>query len=342
MLFFNQNLGACQLNTKNLTSYHEFFYIYCQCVKYTPQSGYLIHSTFYGLHTGYLFMKAEKMFFEELIRKNSESIDIIPTEILPKGSPQNRIEVVLFDVYGTLFISGAGDISIAKRESEQNVSKLESLLRKYNLEKTPVTLLNEFFYEVEKSKDRMRNQGIDYPEVDVEDVWETVTGFENRRLIKKFAIEYELVINPVWPMPHAEELFYRCKNRVIPMGIISNAQFYTPYLFPSLLGLNLEDLGFVENFVFFSYAYGYCKPSLFLFEMAANNIEKSYIPRGNVLYVGNDMLKDIYPARKTGFQTALFAGDKRSLNMRKGDERVRGISPDLVITDLSQILGFLD
>jgi len=282
------------------------------------------------------------MSFEELIRKNSETIDIIPTEAIPKGSPKSRIEVILFDVYGTLFISGAGNVSIAKRESEQNISKLDDLLRKYNLEKTPSTLLNEYSDEMEQSKDKLRNQGIDYPEVDIENIWKNVTGFEDKRVIKRFAIEYELIVNPVCPMPHTEELLSCCKRKRIPMGIISNAQFYTPYFFSSLLGVNLEGLGFVEEFVFFSYVHGYCKPSLFLFEMAANNIEKAGMPRRNALYVGNDILKDIYPAQKTGFQTALFAGDGRSLNVREGDERIRGVSPDLVITDLSQILEFLD
>jgi len=282
------------------------------------------------------------MSFEELIRKNSETIDIIPTEAIPKGSPKSRIEVILFDVYGTLFISGAGNVSIAKRESEQNISKLDDLLRKYNLEKTPSTLLNEYSDEMEQSKYKLRIQGIDYPEVDIENIWKNVTGFEDKRVIKRFAIEYELIVNPVCPMPHTEELLSCCKRKRIPMGIISNAQFYTPYFFSSLLGVNLEGLGFVEEFVFFSYVHGYCKPSLFLFEMAANNIEKAGMPRRNALYVGNDIFKDIYPAQKTGFQTALFAGDGRSLNVREGDERIRGVSPDLVITDLSQILEFLD
>ncbi len=282
------------------------------------------------------------MSFDELIRINSKPMDIIPSGALKEGAPKNRIEAILFDVYGTLFISGAGDISIAKRGSEQNMSRLDDLLRKYSLEKTPLTLLNEFFDEIEQSKDKLRNQGIDYPEVDIENIWKNVTGFEDKRVIKRFAIEYELIVNPVCPMPHTEELLSCCKKKRIPMGIISNAQFYTPCLFSSLLGVNLEGLGFVEEFVFFSYVYGYCKPAPFLFEMASTNIEKSGIPRGNALYVGNDMLKDIYPAQKTGFQTALFAGDERSFNMREGDERVMGVSPDLVITDLSQILEFLD
>jgi putative hydrolase of the HAD superfamily len=60
-----------------------------------------------------------------------------------------------------------------------------------------------------------------------------------------------------------------------------------------------------------------------------------------VLYVGNDMLKDIHPARSVGFRTALFAGDRRSLRLRQEDSRCRKLSPDLIVTDLGQLAGHL-
>ena len=56
-----------------------------------------------------------------------------------------------------------------------------------------------------------------------------------------------------------------------------------------------------------------------------------------VLAVGNDMLNDVLPARETGFRTALFAGDARSLRLREGDPRLDVFSPDLVLTDLDQL-----
>ena len=62
------------------------------------------------------------------------------------------------------------------------------------------------------------------------------------------------------------------------------------------------------------------------------------ISAAEALYVGNDMLNDITPAHALGFRTALFAGDARSLRLRENDERVAGIEPDLVLTDLAQIL----
>jgi putative hydrolase of the HAD superfamily len=50
------------------------------------------------------------------------------------------------------------------------------------------------------------------------------------------------------------------------------------------------------------------------------------------------MLNDMLPAYAEGFQTALFAGDKRSLRLREDDPRCKNLSPDLVITDLRQLV----
>jgi putative hydrolase of the HAD superfamily len=49
------------------------------------------------------------------------------------------------------------------------------------------------------------------------------------------------------------------------------------------------------------------------------------------------MLNDIYPAKLVGFKAALFAGDSRSLRLRRDDSRCKKLEADLVITDLSQL-----
>jgi putative hydrolase of the HAD superfamily len=125
------------------------------------------------------------------------------------------------------------------------------------------------------------------------------------------------------------------------MGIISNAQFYTPLLFQWFLRKELDDLGFNHELLFFSYRFGYAKPSQLLFTMARERLEAWGILPGQVLYVGNDILNDILPAQNTGFHTALFAGDARSLRMREDDPHCTHTRPDLVITDLIQLIEYI-
>ena len=51
------------------------------------------------------------------------------------------------------------------------------------------------------------------------------------------------------------------------------------------------------------------------------------------------MRNDILPAACAGFKTALFAGDRRSLRLRASDARCAKLSPDLIVTDLRQLIA---
>ncbi len=97
-----------------------------------------------------------------------------------------------------------------------------------------------------------------------------------------------------------------------------------------------------DELVLYSYIYGYAKPSLFLFHKAKELLERLGIDSEETLFVGNDMLNDIFPARMVGFQTALFAGDRRSMRLGEGDDRLRGIFPDITVIDLKEISEYIE
>ena len=168
-----------------------------------------------------------------------------------------------------------------------------------------------------------------------------VLGNDDVSEIRAFAVEFEWIVNPVYPMPNLEEMLSACRELNVLMGIISNAQFYTPYLFNWFLDFSPEDLGFDPDLILYSFKCGYAKPSTFMFKTAAERLEQKSIPAHSTLYLGNDMLNDICPAKKTGFSTALFAGDARSLRLRKENSNCRSLSADLIITDLLQILDYI-
>ena len=273
----------------------------------------------------------------DLISKYIKPLSPHPTSMGQSGNLKTKVKCVLFDVYGTLFISGSGDISIAKRGSQQ-IDKLENLLLQFKIDQTSQSLLNAFFDAIEQQHEQQRAQGIDFPEVEIDQIWKQVLKIDDLNNIRAFALEFELIANPVYPMPHLEKMLTSCRKLNILMGIISNAQFYTPFLFKWFLGADPENLGFHPDLMFFSYKFGYAKPSTFLFQQAAEKLEQMDIPVNAALYLGNDMLNDIYPAKQVGFQTALFAGDARSLRLRKNDSRCSNLSADIVITDLEQLL----
>jgi putative hydrolase of the HAD superfamily len=281
------------------------------------------------------------MSFEALIQRYSKPLDAMPTACARKEKPGFKARAVLFDIYGTLFISKAGDIGVAKKEAEKCLKEIAALFLRYGVKEAARSVLEKFFDEIKDEKERLRKGGVEYPEVVIEDIWKRVLKIDDREEMRRLAIEYELIVNPVYPMTNLKEMLSGSRKRHVLMGIISNAQFYTPHLFPALLDGTLEDLGFKNELLFFSYRLGYGKPSADVFERAARELEREGVPRDKALYVGNDMRKDICPAKEAGFQTALFAGDARSLNLRENDAECEGIVPDIVITDLLQILDNL-
>lgn len=281
------------------------------------------------------------MSFDAIIRKYTSPLDPLPTTLARGGTLPHSVGVLIFDVYGTLFISKAGDIGVAEREAALNMPAIEKLLRRYGIESPAERVLERFFAGITAGKKALQEQGVDYPEVVIEEIWSETLGIDDREMLQRFAIEYELIVNPVRPMPHLPDLFDACRRKGLPMGIISNAQFYTPFLFSALLHQSLEELGFKEEFVFFSYRLGYGKPSPRIFAEARRALGRAGMESREALFVGNDMLKDIWPASQAGFQTALFAGDGRSLNLRENDERCRNVRPDIVVTDLIQIIEYL-
>ena len=152
--------------------------------------------------------------------------------------------------------------------------------------------------------------------------------------MRQLAVEYEVRANPVWPTPDARECLARLRKEEKILGLVSNAQFFTIELFPALFGEPAEELGFDRQLQYFSYQYAQAKPGEFLYRRAAEELEQRGMETSEALYVGNDLLNDVLPAKRVGFRTALFAGDARSLRLRKDDPRVQDVAPDLIVTDL--------
>jgi len=277
--------------------------------------------------------------YKHLIAEYIRPMKPIPTAMTRSGALTDKIECILFDVYGTLFISGSGDIHMTQKGPRDN-HRFNKLLEKYNIDQKPRIVWANLFDQIETEHQAMRERGMDVPEIIIEKIWQDVLGLD-LQTARAFAVEFELIQNPVYPMPRLKQMLHECRELNLLMGLISNAQFFTPYLFDWFLESNLEDLGFEPDITLFSFQFGRAKPSPYLFQLAVNRLKQRDLSAHEVLYLGNDMLNDIYPAQKIGFRTALFAGDARSLRLRKDHPRCKNLSADLVITRLDQLPGLL-
>lgn len=257
----------------------------------------------------------------EIIRQHSQPLEPKPTGVEPILKSLDGIRAVVFDIYGTLMISAAGDISLVQENASQNAMEAAGVS-----DPNAATRYHELIAEHQSRSDK------EFPEVEIRDVWRDLVG--ESQDVESTAVKYEVHANPVWPMPNCAAVLEALRERGLKLGIVSNAQFYTRHLFPAFLGGELEELGFDPELMVFSYQELQGKPSRALYQKLATNLKAQGIEPSETLYVGNDMKKDIWPAGLEGFQTALFAGDQRSLRLHPELDA----TPDWVITDLAQLL----
>jgi len=215
-----------------------------------------------------------------IIRQSSLAVEPISSGESPSLKPLHNIEAVLLDVYGTLFISASGEIGAGDNASNaaafhQALSSVGLTLRVDGAE--GVQRLHD---TIKDFHSRSRQGGIEFPEVDIVEVWRTtlhsmrqsgqLVGNTDEVDVATLSLRYELATNPVWPMPGAAECLTELANRGIQLGLISNAQWFTPLLFPALLGGGLDALGIGAEMQFWSWRTGWAKPGEHLFRTAAD------------------------------------------------------------------------
>lgn len=289
----------------------------------------------------------------ELIRRiktHLNPMEVRETEISEYLQKLPGIKAILFDIYGTLIISGSGDIGLTAEENREQA--IRSALREAEIRFTSKDATDEiaqyFINEIEAEHQKKKARGIDFPEIDIRATWKNVLQksssegltkpLKNDHQILILAIEYESHMNPCWLMPGTMEILEFLNGKDIITGIVSNAQFFTKTLMNALTEKKFHDLGFKRDLCYFSYEHGVAKPSTRLFEQAGKRLKNEYdVDYNQVLYVGNDMLNDIATASKCGFKTALFAGDARSLRLRANHPAVQDVKPDIILKSLLQL-----
>ncbi|MDX1639229.1 MAG: HAD family hydrolase [Balneolaceae bacterium] len=286
------------------------------------------------------------------IRELSSPMEPIPTDQQPRLTALHSVHCVAFDFYGTMFLSGVGDIGVDEEQSSESITLFRDALADTGFEiqekKAAQKGLTCFDREIRDYKERKKSRGIDYPEPDIVLIWHEVLehlrdeqfidGPLDREVARRFAVEYEFRFNAVWPVPNLGETLNVLREKRFVMGIISNSQFYTPLAFEALSNRSVTEAGFDPDLLVWSYQASVKKPSVHFYKRFAEALSSKHnMKPQQVLYVGNDMLKDVMPAAKLGMKTALFAGDSRSLKLRPNDPRCRDTEPDIVITELGQI-----
>ena len=122
------------------------------------------------------------------------------------------IRAVIFDIYGTLVVSGSGDVGSAdvSQSTDHIADALKACGVSVDAESCPtLASLKRLIGETNLAS---QSEACPKPEVDIVDIWRQLFAqhglpqiAEDTGLVVKIAAAYEARANPTWPMPGAAE-----------------------------------------------------------------------------------------------------------------------------------------
>jgi putative hydrolase of the HAD superfamily len=227
----------------------------------------------------------------------------------------SRIQVVLFDVYGTLVASKLGDLDQQLRRERERESFVDTARHFGFSDEVGLRWADRFYRDVEEDHEGCRRLGIQRGEVLVEVIWarllEEAGGPPPGVTAHDAALYRELAANPVAAFSGTSKTLLELKQRGFRLGLVSNAQFYTIPILERRLGIPLQQV-FDSGWTFLSYRLGFAKPDPHFFRLVKTTaLRKGYTPDA-VLVVGNDPTNDVEASELHGLKAVLFAPGHRS------------------------------
>jgi FMN phosphatase YigB (HAD superfamily) len=273
-----------------------------------------------------------------------------------------QVRAVTWSVYGTLLAIADGQLyfehptkfifDLALDKTLQEFKMWGSMSRKPG---QPAEYLGQIYAAVLAEQKLALLPDEKLPGVAAERLWEAIikrllqkdyhfnTGFFGslNEFSRKVAYFFHASLQGTAPYPGLAEALRQVAGRGLVQGLLADGQCFTAVQLQR--GLARQDpAASLDRLVnpalhVLSYEQHCQKPSLRLFRAMVKLLEERGIAPGQVLHVGSDMQGDIIPARRLGFCTALFAGDKASLHATLKQVRDPATRPDILLTELNQV-----
>ncbi len=203
---------------------------------------------------------------------------------------------ILFDLYGTL-------VDIETDESMEEIYRVIAHLLTYYGVYRHRWEVRERYYEIMKEQREGRHE--EYPEIDVEAIWDALLSQEGvqspsdcKGLAKLLAQIYRAVSRKRLELYPGVKTVLDELRRGYRIALVSDAQ--PCYALPEIKAVGLENY---FDPVVISANYGFRKPDKRLIEKALDAM--GLLP-ADVLAVGNDMYRDVYGASRLGIKTIFF------------------------------------
>jgi FMN phosphatase YigB (HAD superfamily) len=276
--------------------------------------------------------------------------------------PLPEIRAVLWNVYGTLLAIPGGELwfthpdpfvmEVALDKTVQEFKMWGSMSRKPG---QPAEYLGQMYGKTLDEQRMVPGGGERFPEVVSERVWEVIVkkllqkeyrfdaGFFGalNELSQKVAYFFHASLQGAACYEGAAAALQAVKSAGLIQGLLADGQCFTRVQLQRGLvrqdaNAKLDDLFDPDACVLSCDVRGK-KPSERLFKESLSALAGRGIAPGQVLHVGSRMQQDVIAARRTGMRTALFAGDRTSLQATPEQLKDHATRPDVLVTELRQI-----
>jgi FMN phosphatase YigB (HAD superfamily) len=284
----------------------------------------------------------------------------------PKARPHlvrlPQVRAVLWNIYGTLVSIAGGELwfehpkafimDIALDKAIQEFKMWGSMSRKPG---QPSEYMKQIYTQVLSEHRSVPGGGERWPEVSSERLWEAILkkllqkdykfdasffGSLNE-YSRKIAYFFHASLQGTGCYPGAAAALRFVKEQGLQQGLLGEGQCFTIVQLQRGLAAQdpdakVEDL-LTEGLTTLSYEVRARKPSERLFRQALVGLAALGLNPTQVLHVGCRVQQDLVPARRLGMRTALFAGDKASLQATPEQLKEAASRPDVLLTELSQL-----
>ncbi len=285
-----------------------------------------------------------------------------PPRAKPHLTPLPGLRAVLWNAYGTLLAIPGGELlfehpqkfvmEIALDKTVQEFKMWGSMSRKPG---QPSEYLGQMYAKVLEEQRMVPGGAERYPEVLADRVWEAIlkkllqkdyrfdAGFFGalNEFSQKVAYFFHASLQGTACYDGAADAFRAVKDAGLTQGLLGDGQCFTKVQLQR--GLSRQDpTAKLEMLLDADASVLSCdvrgkKPSERLFKQALAGLAQRGITPGQVLHVGSRLQQDLIPARRLGMRTALFAGDRASLQATPEQLKDQNTRPDALLTELSQI-----
>ena len=284
-------------------------------------------------------------------------------KVKPSLTRMPKVRAVLWTVYGTLLaIPPGGDLLFEHPTEFVMSTALEKTIAEFKMWGSmsrkpgqPSEYMGKIYRDL-LTDQRMAAGGVEkHPEILAEKIWEAVlkrllqkdykfdAGFFGaiNEYSRKIAYFFHASLQATACYPTADRALAHVAGAGLVQGLLADGQCFTAVQLRRGLdrlegGVRIDDV-LPATCRFLSCDLKGRKPSERLFGHAIESLAARGIAPEEILHVGSRMQQDLIPARRLGMKTALFAGDKTSLQATTEQLKEPGSRPDLLLSEPGQI-----